>query len=203
MILLSVDDNDDPNDVMAELHELYKNKLSASFDFDFNFDLGTFELFKNYNTCFIASVLKLANNKADFFIARISATYHLSTASRYPHSGSTEYQAWGFGTLKADFGHILIKPETFIDKIHEFVNPIELDFDDDKEFSRKFYVITSDKTKALLQMTAAFRDAVQLILTEDVVIEIVQNKIIIGNKKIITMDACVDFINFLDRISSI
>jgi hypothetical protein len=70
------------------------------------------------------------------------------------------HQFWAFVKLKRDFGRILIRRETFTDKVLEVLHPIELDFTDDKPFSDKFYVITNDKEKAMLNMTTGFRNAI-------------------------------------------
>lgn len=50
-------------------------------------------------------------------------------------------------TLKKEFPHTLIYPETLSEKIAEVFIKAEMDFKDQKKFSRKFYTLTKDKEK--------------------------------------------------------
>lgn len=50
-------------------------------------------------------------------------------------------------TLSKEFPHTLIYPETISEKIAEVFIKTEMDFNDQKKFSRKFYTLTKDKEK--------------------------------------------------------
>ena len=77
-----------------------------------------------------------------------------------------------------------------------------MDFDDDKEFSKKFLVVTNDKLKAQLKINKSFRDYVNKIPLKEFIIEIKGHNLIIGNKKVITEDTVLLFANFLNELSS-
>lgn len=52
-------------------------------------------------------------------------------------------------TLKKEFPHTLIYPETVSEKVAEIFIKAEVDFKDQKKFSRKFYTLTKDKEKLI------------------------------------------------------
>jgi len=105
--------------------------------------------------------------------------------------------------LKKDFGHVLIKPESFLDKLQEWIQPMELDFEDDPEFSRKFYVMTDEKEKAALAMDSDFRKAILEISESDFLIEIRDSQLVIGNRKTVEPESATVFAGFLNRISAV
>ena len=88
-----------------------------------------------------------------------------------------------------------------LDKIHDIINPVDLDFEDDKEFSKKFLVVTSDRQKAEMQMTHDFRNAIRQIELNEFIIEIFENKLIIGDKKVVSPDSTLAFAKFLNEMA--
>jgi hypothetical protein len=105
--------------------------------------------------------------------------------------------------LKNDFGHVLIKAETLLDKIHELINPIEVKFPNDPEFNKRFYVVTDNIEKVKSNFTKQFMAYLSKNLNEDFLIEILGNKLIIGNRKIIEAKTAIGFVDFMDQLSKI
>ena len=70
-----------------------------------------------------------------------------------------------------------------------------------KEFSRKFHVVTNDEAKAKIQMTEAFRENIKQIMLDEFIIEISENKLIIGDKKVVSMESTLAFADYLFRIA--
>jgi hypothetical protein len=70
------------------------------------------------------------------------------------------YDPYLIGMLNTfeDFGHVLIRPETFADKIIEIFNGIETDFAGHRKFSNMFYVISDNKEKTLVDLKNSFLD---------------------------------------------
>jgi len=193
--------SEDNVESILEIYNKLKISLSAEFDFDLTLNFKNFELFRYYESYHIGPVVRFQNNSAIFYTAFIQVAYKATYANKFVHPPIKEYQTWGVAFLKSNFGHILIKPETLLDKIHDLIKPIELEFEDEKEFSNRFQVVTKDKLKANLQMTPTFRNHIQNIQTKDFVIEIIHNTLIIGNKKVIKTGSARDFIEFLAKVS--
>jgi hypothetical protein len=94
-----------------------------------------------------------------------------------------EFQIWGFNCLAKDFGHVLIRRETYTDKIVEFFTPIEIDFADDKDFSNQFYVVSEDRQKGELLLSDKFRALLKATSLKGFQLEILGNVLAVGQKK--------------------
>lgn len=68
-----------------------------------------------------------------------------------------------------------INNELLISKENQYIffKPV---FEDDKEFSKNFYVVTNDALKPKLQIMQSFGNYIQNIRTKDFLIEIIGNK---------------------------
>jgi len=187
--------------VLDIYNELKKN-YSATFDSDYSCDLQPFPTFETNKIEDSGPFLKISNSRWFFHLGFFMITYHVLVA-RSSSSNFTEFQTWAILDLKKDYGHILIKPETMLDKVHELINPIEMDFVDDPEFSRKFYVLAEDKTRAGLYLTSNFRNLIMKLLTSEFIIEILGNRLIIGNKRSMEIESAMEFAGFLNQLSAI
>ena len=98
---------------LNEIYNSLKNSHLAEMDFDFTFDFKDFELFRLYKNYCIGPVIRLKNINTTFYITFTQVSYQLPNASKTISPGFKEYQIWGIAFLKNNFGHILIKPETF------------------------------------------------------------------------------------------
>jgi len=182
---------------ILEIFNTLNKEFTAEFITDFNFDFRPFELFSSYKQIDTGPVIYLKNESSSFYLTFTQVTYQLPNASRFPHLPSREYQTWGVLHLNKNSGHVLIRPETFLDKIHNLITPIQLDFEDDKEFSRKFYIVTNDELKTNLLFTPGLKSGIESIGVPDFCIEILENSLIIGNKKIIEPGSALKFAEFL------
>ncbi len=183
-----------------DIYTTLKNTYNAEIDPDFSINIRDFDLFNTDELNSHGAVFRITQNSRPFYLDLIEVLYR-TDGRRYSPGIHTEYQTWGFINLKNNFGHILIKQETLLDKIHDMINPIDLDFEDDKEFSKKFLVVTNDKLKAQMQMTQNFRNCVKQIQLKEFFIEIVENKLIIGDKKVASLESTLEFAKYLNEIA--
>jgi hypothetical protein len=154
-----------------------------------NFQLEQFRVLKHYKQVNARDTFAIKNGGLDSYML------FLEMSSNSVEKGAlkqhNQYQPWALTYLKHNFGHVIIRSETLFDKIRELLLPIELDFDEDKPFSDRFYVLTDDKNKAEGAMNQAFRNAVMDIKETDFIIEIFEHTAIIGNRKpILPEHAC-------------
>ncbi|XZF16471.1 hypothetical protein ACTHGU_10045 [Chitinophagaceae bacterium MMS25-I14] len=178
-----------------------KSKFPAKFTGDFRYDFGRFASFSHYKSIDFRFITELDNgfNKWHIVFPEVSYSY---AGGKGGMNNASEYHAFGLAGLKRDFGHVVIRPETFTDKIREMIKPVELDFEDDPDFSSRFYVLASDRDKAVLAMDASFRHAVMSIAAKNFLIEIVADQLIICNQQLIDPDTTLSFAMFLKEILS-
>jgi len=148
--------------------------------------LNNFDLFNNNPYLSVAGILSVNHPITKCYLSFIK----IKDAYVCSHKGQGvdwtqppdhfEYQVWGSIISKKDFGRVLIRRETLTDKIVGLIHPIELEFKDDKPFSRKYYVVANDKDKAMLAMNWNFRNSIMEISDERTVIEIAGNVLVMG-----------------------
>ncbi|MFL5727915.1 MAG: hypothetical protein ACJ75J_00390, partial [Cytophagaceae bacterium] len=97
-----------------------------------------------------------------------------------------EYEMLALVNQSKDLGKIFISPESIIDKISEFFNPVEIDFPEDKVFSDKYYVLSSDPEKVRKSLDANLRLAIAGF--DDLYIETSGSKIILRVQDEISAD---------------
>jgi hypothetical protein len=85
----------------------------------------------------------------------------------------------------------------------ELFQPLETDFEEDKNFSRKFYVLAKDKDKGHQLINQRFRDEVKRIEKVDPYIECLNDFLLVSNKKGIADDSLFDLIEFGKRVSEL
>jgi hypothetical protein len=193
----------DETDVVSitEIYNQLERDYTAKFDLDFTFETKEWEVFSGYDKTNFGPVLSLQKNGDPFYLNFLQVEYAIFRG-RYSSSASMELQTWGRLTLKKDYGHILIRPETFRDKIQEWIHPVELDFEDDKAFSNAFYVLSNDEAKARLNMTPAFRNSIRDIPLTEFIIEIMGNTLLIGNNKVIQLETATAMAAFMEKLAS-
>ena len=180
-----------------------QNNYQVDFKMDFDFPFKEFSLFDTYEDYAIGPVIEVNQNSSQFYITFTQVFYKLNTGSGYRIRLSKEYQTWCVLPLNKQYGHILIKSETLLDKIHELVHPIEIDFNEDPDFSKRFYVMASTDSSTTNLLDDRFRGCLKQMNRKDIWIEVAQNKLIIGNKKRIDMQATLEMADFIRSIADL
>jgi hypothetical protein len=142
--------------------------------------LELFHLLKGYDSVREYRTVRITHGPNPTCVSFIKAQFVYSTKSG--PATRTSMQAYVFVTLSRDYGHLVIKKETLRDKLNELFQPLELDFEDDKQFSRRFYVLAKDKEKALYLITQDLRDELKK-MRPDVYIEVINNVMMIANEQ--------------------
>jgi hypothetical protein len=92
---------------------------------------------------------------------------------------STELREFVIVNLPSDFGHVFIKRESVADKLQELFQPLEIDVNDDKAFSRKFYVLSKDKSKAESLLNPQFRSLLKSTKLKGLQIEVLNQLLLL------------------------
>ena len=141
--------------------------------------LDAFHLLSNFASAREYRTFRVARQSAATYVSFIQLQSAYSTKSG--PAIRTYMQAYVFVPLSRNYGHLVIKKETLRDKLNELFQPLELDFEDDKEFSRRFYVLAKEKDKALYLLTPNFRDELKKI-HPDVYIEVINEVMMIAKE---------------------
>lgn len=189
-------------DSVIAIYDMLKSAFTAEPDYDFQINFREFHSFYFNELNYFGPVIKITDNTHQFYLTFPEVIYNI-TRGRYSPSRSVEFQTWGVLPLKKSGGHFMVRKEKLLDKIHELINPIELDFEDDKQFSRNYYVVTNDEAKAVQLLSPSFRNIISEIKEKDFIIEVFDNTLIIGNKKVIDLNTALEFANFLKKASSL
>ena len=190
------------DDVQA-LEDSFK-ALQAKFNIglpDSSFHLNKFELFNNEKEASIIGTLLINYPSTDCYLNLVKIHYDF-TAGR-SHQNYFKSQAWAFVKLKSDFGRILIRQETFADRVLEIVHHTELKFKDDKVFSDNFYVVTNDQEKAFLGMTTDFRNVIKSNMYPGFVVEVIKDTLVIRNSQPVVAADTVHLAEFASKISAL
>jgi hypothetical protein len=135
------------------------------------------------------------------YLCFVKLAYHIGGGGYIPSGPSWDTQTWGFAVLRQKYGHVLIRPETALDKIRELLHHAELHFEDDKAFSRQFYVLANEEEKARMLLGPALRGAIMSLRLRDFVIEVIDNLMIIGDNKSVDPATAAEIAAFLYRLS--
>ena len=173
---LSSDEKLSFESLYAEINRHFRNEIVN----DIEIPLEKFEFFKYYSNFFPRQGIKINKVSENASIAIVQATYS-EMGIRGGTQTSSKYQAWVCCRLPQDFGHLTIRRETLSDKLNELFQPLEMNFPDDKEFCRRFYVLSKDWQKGRRLLNQAFRDALRKIHVKDLQIEVSNNFLIAGN----------------------
>jgi hypothetical protein len=158
--------------------------------------LANSDLVASYEYFLPFSSFRIKNSTSEAHLLLTGVTYSATGGKRSVNF--TEVQFVGIKILDRNYGHIIIRPETFEDKIEELFSRKETDFAGFKKFSRKYYVVHNGEMLAN-QFETAERIAVIQDLYE-VTIEVNQNILIAKFPRIINATDCLSLIDFLERI---
>jgi hypothetical protein len=198
----------DANEVqtLEDTYTALKAKFSITLTSDGDASLNKFELFNN-NGAKIGSTLYINHSDTACYLNFVKSRFSYSYGGRGGKGGQSfvydKYQVWAFVALSIDFGRVLIRKETFTDRVLEIVHPIELKFRDDKVFSQYFYVVANDVEKAKAAMTPDFRNLLANQMYKDFVIEIIGNTLVIRNNQPINPEVTVHMAELASKIASL
>jgi len=179
--------------ILATLQQRFRVEQTGHIDFH----LEQFSVFKNYSDVCLSSSYAVKNKNNDSYILFTEAT---PKHADHGKTLATEHHVWALAYLKHDFGKVLIRRETLVDKIKELIHPVELDFAEDKAFSDTFYMLVSDRQKATTGADRNFRNVVMDIRLDDFVIEIVEHTLIIGNTQPRNAEKAMHLAEFVSRL---
>ncbi len=130
-------------------------------------------------------------------------TFMMANASRGRVGPSNSYSTHncfvGYVKLKRNYSHVFIRPEVVRDKLAEWLNPIEVDFDWAPKFSSKFYVLTDNEDNLRQLITPKFLQAIEK--HQQLEVEIIGNILFCRIPKPVSIQTAVALYKFLTEIN--
>ena len=105
--------------------------------------LKNFNLFSSKKEVKHIDTWEIKSDKNQFKLCLIEYGFEYRTGKSV--TKDTHKYFFGYLNISKDYGKTLIRPETIVDKLSEFFSPVEIDFSSNKEFSDKYYCLSSDK----------------------------------------------------------
>jgi len=145
--------------------------------------LGQCEVVKGYDAITIADAVKVSDgaNECTFGILVCEGTVSTLHYGAINVQSRREIYPAVFTSLSKDFGHVIIRPEHVRDKVAEIFQHRELDFPEHPYFSRFYYVLATDESKARQGMGRELLDAIYSYT--DLVMEISGHTLVVGKPK--------------------
>ncbi|MFN3403904.1 MAG: hypothetical protein ACK40G_07405 [Cytophagaceae bacterium] len=164
---------------IEKLKSKYEVKLidleKESYFSDLNIFLRSFQLLNHYHEFDIVNILNLNPGNDDIKIINAHVSF-FGFESKGKTSAFGDNLTLGYLNLPIDFGHVLMTPETFTDKVIDFFTRREIDFEENKEFSDKFYLIGTNKELLKTKINRGIQEV--LVNYPDIHIEIIGRKLI-------------------------
>lgn len=148
----------------------------------------------------IVGILLMNGNVRGFYLVFLKM-YGRRMGWSDPSVSYKDYHAIALATLEKDFGRVLIRKKSIVDKVTNLILPVELKFKDDKTFNKRFYVVVNDKDKAHSCMTPGFRSIVRELNKDNYIINIVNRTLIIECFENINPQQIVKLAEFADKLS--
>ena len=170
-----------PDEILSKLKEKYE----INFLDDFKFKPELFSAFQD-NRASLLSCLEVKNKEKVLHLLALNINYKepdLMDELAGANLIQSDLQFWGLCELKKEYANIFIKNETIEDKIKSFFTSEDIDFDDDIDFSKKFHVVSDNKSMTISNLDLNFRKSLMEIDMDEVMVEIKNNYLLIGNEK--------------------
>ena len=186
-----------------ELFEEFYAKIDLHFNneiVDIELPIGQLDSFKGCDIRYQQSI-RINEGAGNAYVPIIEFNFQRPAGKRWERF--KEFQVWAFARLPKDFGHLIIRLETLRDRIGEYFQPLELDFPDDKDFCKRFYVLAKDEKKAKSLFTSSFRELLKQLKVRTFQMEIKDDFIIIGDEKHLGNDEGVALAAFAYNLSEL
>jgi len=164
-------------------------------------NLSSFDSFENYSLAVLSEAVEIIKNGNSSYLLLLNLQTTIK-GTRIPQNESTisDYELIGLAVLKKKYGRVLIKPETLEDKINDLFSHVDIDFDFDKEFSKKYYVIATNESLFRNSISTQFIETIRDV--KGLEIEINDNILIVRLRKQFTPENGEIIATFLTGINN-
>lgn len=198
----TIDTDADDVQVLENIYALLKEKFNIGLPLKTDIKLSQFEIFRNYPKANIGGILLIDHPEIGCYLLFVKVPTHIQNG-RGPSLNYYKYQVWAYATLRNDFGRVMIKRETFVERLLNVINHVELKIEGDPVFNQNFNVVANDAKKATVSLTVDFRNLIKNIQLKDFIIEIANTALLIGNIELITPQQTLDLAVIASNLSAV
>lgn len=158
--------------------------------------VSDFDTFKPYEVVLASEPVALGHPELKSYLVLLSINFVFKAVRNPQHQTQIiDQEMIGIAFLKKDYGKVLIRPETFADKISELFAPTEIDFEDHPVFSKNYYMLSNEPEKLKFIITNHFLDCIEKY--RGLEIEIAGNILVVRLRKNVTAENALSIAEFL------
>jgi hypothetical protein len=189
------------------LQQNLNSKFEVSTDTETDYNLSSLNSFTDNNFRIVEDYKLICDKKINFLFVSTNSTDNDfdNNVPEYFKGNLANYnfhniQLWAVLTSKNNYEHTLLKSESLKDKIIDFFIKQDIDYQDDKEFSKNFYIMSNNSETAKNYFSKEMRTAILKFKDSKIIIELKGDKIYVGTENNFQEDASllnniVDFFN--------
>jgi hypothetical protein len=199
--LLALESNQKEN--VTAIFRLLQEKYNAELDNDhvdlFNDHMADFELVREFNAFSIKNIFRIPDgNHSHYVIIAYAADVALGKTKTHIKADCITYV---YTELSKSAGRVMIRPERLSDKIVDLFTKRDLDFDSHPDFSRKYYLTTSNKALTNRMFSYDFLESVNNF--KKIFLEILDDRFIITYKTEIAPDKIIPLVEFVKKADNL
>jgi predicted type IV restriction endonuclease len=144
--------------------------------------ISRFESLGNYSLVLLSEAVEIVKDENSSYLLMLNFhTTYKGVRTPQNETDISDYELIGLALLKKDYGKVLIRPETIEDKLNNLFEHIDIDFDFDKKFSKKYCVEADNEEKLRNNISKQFIETIREI--NGLEIEIDKNILIVRLRK--------------------
>ena len=163
--------------------------------------ISRFESLENYSLVLLSEAVEIKNNENSSFLLLLNLhTTFKGIRTPQNETDISDYELIGLVLLKKKYGKVLIRPETIEDKINDLFTHLDIDFDFDKKFSRKYCVLADNESQFRNTISKQFIETIREI--NGLEVEINENVLIVRLRKQFTPENGEIIAHFITAINN-
>jgi hypothetical protein len=159
-----MDDNLVIDSVETKLKNCSLRKLRESEEENIINIISGFNSVVNYSLVLLSEAVEIKKNEITSYLLLLNLNSTIK-GTKLPQSETiiSEYELIGVAVLRKNYGQVSIRPETIEDKLNDLFTHTDIDFDFDKEFSKKYYVNATNEALFRMNISAHFLETIRQI----------------------------------------
>lgn len=167
---------------------------------DLNESLGAFDILEAFEPIYFIDAIQIASNGKHLNLCLLSINSNSlgPQISGLREQSQVEYAIVAYLQLKKNYGHVLMRPELLSDKISELFRKVEIDFNDQPEFSKNYFVLSEEEDLFTKTVSDTFLNTIGR--HKGLFIEISNDQMILTFKKGLSRESIIDLTNIAFQI---
>lgn len=180
------------------LKQNLNSKFEVSIDTETDYNLSSLNSFTDNYMSIVNDYQITSDKKINFLFVSTDST--INDFDNLLELNYGNIQLWAVLTTNNNYEHTLLRCESITNKIIDFFIKQDIDYKNDLEFSKNFYIMSNDSETAKNYFSKEMRKAILKFKDSKIIIELKGDKIYVGTENNFQEDASllnniVDFFN--------